>query len=171
MITSERTQVHISSQLNFPNNAYSAGYPSWRRLCRIRVIGTLHRDGKNTPVRLSYSFREYTFHYCAWITQCFVVIRALRSYTLISMLLNVCKSFHHLLKHGNRLLRYTYDFRKLRETGFAAFLTELPRREWSTSKQNVCVGGYFVKFACAMAAFLPTCIQVKWSDVNRHHQD
>ena len=117
------------------------------------------------------SFREYTFHYCAWITQCFVVIRALRSYTLISMLLNVCKSFHHLLKHGNRLLRYTYDFRKLRETGFAAFLTELPRREWSTSKQNVCVGGYYVKFACAMAAFLPTCIQVKWSDVNRHHQD
>ena len=117
------------------------------------------------------SFREYTFHYCAWITQCFVVIRALRSYTLISMLLNVCKSFHHLLKHGNRLLRYNYDFRKLRETGFAAFLTELPRREWSTSKQNVCVGGNFVKFACARAVILPTCIQIKWSDVNRHHQD
>lgn len=53
MIKSERTQVHISSQLNFPNNAYSAGYSSWRRRCRIHVIGTLHRDGKNTPVRLS----------------------------------------------------------------------------------------------------------------------
>lgn len=53
MITSERTQVHISSQLNFPNNAYSAGYPSRRRRCRMHVIGTLHRDGKNTPVRLS----------------------------------------------------------------------------------------------------------------------
>ena len=67
------------------------------------------------------SFREYTFHHCAWITECFVVIRALRSYTLISMLLNVCKSFHHLLKHGKRLQRYNYDFRKLRETGLAAF--------------------------------------------------
>ena len=117
------------------------------------------------------SFREYTFHHCAWITQCFVVIRALRSYALISMLLNVCKSFHHLLKHGDWLLRYNYDFRKLRETGFAAFSTELPRREWSTSKRNVGIGGYFVKFACAMAVILPTCIQVKWSDANRHHQD
>ena len=53
MIKSERTQVDISSQLNFPNNAYSAGYSSWRRRCRIHVIGTLHRDSKNTPVRLS----------------------------------------------------------------------------------------------------------------------
>ena len=171
MIKSERTQVHISSQLNFPNNAYSASYSSWRRRCRIHVIGTLHRDGKIHLSAYLNSFREYTFHHCAWITQCFVIFRALRSYTLISMLLNVCKFFHHLPKHRNRLLRYNYDFRKLRATGFPAFLTELLRREWSTSKQNVCVGGYFVKFACARAVILPTCIQIKWSDVNRHHQD
>lgn len=53
MIKSERTQVHISSELNFRNNAYSAGYPNWHRRCRIHVIGTLLGDRKNTPVRLS----------------------------------------------------------------------------------------------------------------------